>query len=139
MSAKAFVDTNILVYSRDLSEPVKGEVARTLVRSLWQNRNGRISTQVCSEYFVTVTKKLSAPMNEQEAWDDVEDLMAWNPVPISQECLKIGRQVQLRYRLSWWDSLIVAAASISGCEKIYTEDLNHRQEYLGMQIINPFI
>lgn len=135
---RAFVDTNILVYSRNPAETEKYPIARSLIENLWQSRRGRLSTQVCSEYLVTVTRKLARPLDESEAWDDVESLLAWDPVPLDRECLAIARHVQIRYQSSWWDSLIVAAASIAGCEIIYTEDLNHGQEYLGIRAVDPF-
>jgi len=138
MGAEIFVDTNVLVYSRDASEPAKQLIAREALKRLWAGKNGRISTQVLNEYYVTVTGKLTRKLSETQAWEDVEDLEAWNPVPVDIYCLKTGRHVQLRYGISWWDSLIVAAASISGCETILSEDLNHGQRYLGMKVVNPF-
>ncbi len=51
----------------------------------------------------------------------------------------VARRVQIRYKLSWWDSLIIAAASIAGCETILSEDINHSQNYLGIKVVNPFI
>lgn len=138
MSAEVFVDTNILVYSRDSREIEKQQKAAAILRKLWQERRGRISTQVLNEYYVTVTGKLQTKIPSIEAWQDVEDLESWNPVPIDIHCLKVGRHVQLRYKISWWDSLIVAAASIAGCETILSEDLNPGQDYLGMRVVNPF-
>jgi predicted nucleic acid-binding protein len=139
MSAEVFVDTNILVYSRDSYEPGKQHIAREALKRLWERKNGRISTQVLNEYFVTVTRKLTHKLSEPDAWEDVEDLESWNPVPVDMYCLKTGRHVQLRYGLSWRDSLIVAAASIAGCETILSEDLNPGQQYLGITVVSPFM
>jgi predicted nucleic acid-binding protein len=138
MSAEVFVDTNILVYSRDRHEPGKQFIAQEALKRLWKGKHGRISTQVLNEYFVTVTRKLTHGLSETEAWEDVEDLETWNPVPVDMYCLKTGRHVQLRYGISWWDSLIIAAASIAGCETILSEDLNPGQDYLGIMVVNPF-
>ena len=139
MNAKVFVDTNILVYFRDSHEPDKQRVAKETLSYLWQEGSGRISTQVLNEFFVTVTDKLRHKLPPEEAWNDVEDLESWNPVPIDIKCLKVARHVQLRYKISWWDALIVAAASIAGCETILSEDLNPGQQYLGIKVQNPFI
>ena len=58
MSDNVFVDTNILLYSRDASEPEKQAIASARLDDLWENRTGRLSVQVLNEYFVNVTRKL---------------------------------------------------------------------------------
>ncbi len=138
MRGRTFVDTNILVYSRDSHEPGKQRIAAESLGHLWLKGSGRISTQVLNEYFVTVSRKLTYHLSEEEAWEDVEDLESWNPVPVDIKCLKIARHVQIRYKISWRDSLIIAAASIAGCDTILSEDLNHGQQYLGVRVENPF-
>lgn len=139
MSAKVFVDTNILLYSRDASESTKQAVAAERLAKLWRERAGRISVQVLNEYFVNVTRKLKPGLSAEEAWDDVESLAAWKPEPISMELLARSFTVHRRYQLSWWDSMIVAAAEAAGCEWILSEDLSHGAEYLGIRVENPFV
>ncbi len=138
MSVKQFVDTNVLVYSRDTSEPEKHAIASDIMRRLWQDRTGVISTQVCNEFYVTVTRKLDPGLTPEEAWDDLDTLFAWNPILVDAACMRTARHVELRYRLSWWDCLIIAACSQVGCTQILSEDLNSHQEYLGIRVINPF-
>ena len=58
MSARFFVDTNLLVYSRDASEPEKQARAALWMEALWERGNGRVSAQVLHEFYVTVTRKL---------------------------------------------------------------------------------
>ncbi len=138
MSAKQFVDTNVLVHSRDTTEAEKHAIAADIMRRLWQDRSGVISTQVCSEFYVTVTRKLDPGLSPEEAWEDIDALLAWNPVPVDASCIRVARHVELRYGLSWWDSLIIAACSQAGCTEILSEDLNPGQEYLGIRVTNPF-
>ncbi|TVR31399.1 MAG: PIN domain-containing protein [Spirochaetaceae bacterium] len=138
MSAKQFVDTNVLVYSRDTTEPEKHAIAAQIMRRLWQDRTGVISTQVCNEFYVTVTRKLDPGLTPDEAWDDLDALFAWNPIPVNTACIRVARHVELRYGVSWWDSLIIAACSQAGCTEILSEDLNPNQEYLGIRVANPF-
>lgn len=138
MSAKVFIDTNILLYARDSSEPVKQPIAEAVLRRLWADRNGRLSVQVLNEYYVNVTRKLDPGLTEQEAWADVEALNAWQPLSIDFALLADAQGVQQRWKLSWWDSLIVAAAGILDCEQILSEDLSHDQDYHGIQVIDPF-
>lgn len=139
MTGKVFVDTNILVYQRDKADPVKQAKAHQVVTNLWVERSGRLSVQVCNEYFVTVTRKLKPGLDEASAWEDVEALMAWEPSPLDLKTIIKARETQVRYGLSWWDSLIVASAFVLGCQAICSEDLNAGQEYFGMRVINPFV
>jgi predicted nucleic acid-binding protein len=76
LSDNIFVDTNILLYSRDTSEPEKQAIATVMLTELWVMRNGRLSVQVLNEYFVNVTRKLDPGLSPEEAWDDIEALSA---------------------------------------------------------------
>ncbi len=138
MSDNIFVDTNILLYSRDSSEPEKQEIACRLLDDLWESRNGRISVQVLSEFFVNATRKLDPGLSPDEAWDDVEALTAWNPLPLDMPLLMRANAVHRRYGLSWWDSMIVAAAEACACCRIYSEDLSDGAIYFGITVVNPF-
>jgi len=138
MTDNVFVDTNILLYARDGSETVKQKKAESVLKQLWETRSGRISTQVLNEYYVNVTQKLRPGLTKEEAWQDIEDLKSWNPVPIDMNLLQRGKDFQQQYSLSWWDSLILAAADKTACSKIYSEDLSHGQSYFGITVVNPF-
>jgi len=139
MSDSIFVDTNIFLYARDSSEPEKQAVAGERLDELWESRSGRISAQVLNEYFVNVTRKLDPGLSPEEAWDDVETLSVWDPLAIDMPLLQRGYAAQSRYGLSWWDSLIVAAAEATGCSVILSEDLAHGAQYFGVTVENPFL
>ena len=138
MSARRFVDTNILLYAKDASEPEKQPVAEALMRELWQSRSGRISVQVLNEYFVTVTQKLDPGLTKDEAWGDMEALGAWEPQGIDFDLLTSAFRIHGRYGLSWWDSLIVSAAAALNCDEILSEGLFVEQVYEGIPVVNPF-
>jgi predicted nucleic acid-binding protein len=138
MSVNCFVDTNILLYSRDASEPAKQAIAAALLDELWGNRSGRLSVQVLNEFFVNATRKLDPGLSPEEAWDDVEALSAWRPISLDMPIVTRAYAVNRRYGLSWWDSMIVAAAEASGCARIYSEDLSDTTSYFGIAVVNPF-
>jgi len=138
MNGRFFVDTNLLVYSRDVSEGTKMRSGQAWLERLWDAQSGRISTQVLSEYFVTVTRKLSPGLTEGEAWSDIEALMIWRPISIDNVLLRSTRHIQQRFGFSWWDSMIVAAAQASGCTYLLTEDLQDGQSLEGLTIVDPF-
>lgn len=138
MIAPVFVDTNVFVYSRDSRDAAKQRLAMAWLELLWRDEAGRTSTQVLSEYFVTVTRRLPSPMDHDDAWDDVRALFAWNPQPIDVEVLCLGEEVRRRHLLSWWDSLVVAAAQTQSCELLLSEDLQDGSVIGGITIRSPF-
>jgi len=133
-----FVDTTVLVYARDASEPEKQPQAAAWVEHLWRTRTARLSFQVLQEYYATTTRKLRPGLPPEQARADVRDLVAWRPVPVGTQLLEAGWTVEDRFGLSCWDALIVAAARIAGCEYLLTEDLQHGAEFDGLQVVDPF-
>ena len=112
MIAPVFVDTNVLIYARDARDPSKGLRAKEWLERLWLEQLGRISVQVLSEYYVTVTRKLHPGLSPADAWDDVCALFSWHPQNIDEALMRRGHEIEERYRLGWWDSLIVGAAQL---------------------------
>ena len=133
-----FVDTNVLVYARDASEPDKQPRAAAWVEHLWRTRTARLSFQVLQEYYATTTRKLEPGLSPDQARADVRNLLAWRPVPVGAQVIEAGWSIEDRFGLSCWDALIVAAARIAGCEYLLTEDLQHGAELDGLQVLNPF-
>jgi predicted nucleic acid-binding protein len=138
MSAKVFVDTNVLVYSRDASETEKQPQAISWMKSLWASQTGRLSYQVLQEFYSIVTTKLQPGMKPQSAREDVQSLIAWNPIPVNYDVIKGAWSIQDRFHLSWWDSLIVSAAQIADCKYLLSEDLQDDQVHGEVRIVNPF-
>jgi len=138
MTALVFVDTNVLVYARDPREPPKQSVAREWIRLLWDENRGRMSAQVLSEFYDVVTRKLRPQVSHDDAWEEVQSYLSWNPQPINTEVLTLARELERRQRLSWWDCQIVAAAQLQGCSLLLTEDLQDKANYGGVAVRNPF-
>jgi predicted nucleic acid-binding protein len=138
MTATHFVDTNVLVYARDASEPDKQRRAAQWMELLWRERAGRISAQVLGEYYVTLTAKLDPGLGRAAARRDVERLATWRPVPIDDGLVSSALGEQERYGFFYWDSLIVAAARASGAEILLSEDLQHGQKLDGLEVVDPF-
>jgi predicted nucleic acid-binding protein len=133
-----FVDTNVLVYLRDSTEPEKQRQAPEWVGHLWETGLGRISTQVLKEYYVTVTAKLAPGMPVEEAWADVLALRAWDPLPASADLIEDAWAVEDRYGFAFWDALVVAAAQRLDCALLLTEELTDGQELGGVRVVSPF-
>jgi predicted nucleic acid-binding protein len=77
-------------------------------------------------------------MELTKAREDIEDLFAWQPLPLMPDLVQEAWQVQDLFHLSWWDSLILSAARIQKCAYILSEDFQHNQDFQGLRAINPF-
>jgi predicted nucleic acid-binding protein len=138
MTGPVFVDTNLLVYARDASEPAKQQMAQEWMKALWATRSGRLSYQVLQEYYTTVTRKLNPGMPREQARADIAALLEWRPVEIDAAVIAKAWEIEDRYQLSWWDALIAAAATASRCSVLLTEDLSHEMLIGGVRVVNPF-
>ena len=134
-----FVDTNVLVYTYDTTDPQKREQAGKWIEALWQNQNGCVSVQVFNEFYITATRKLEEPISEHEARQTIRELQQWQVVSLTPLLLESAWNIQENYKFSWWDSLIVAAAQIADCRYLLSEDLQHNQQIDSIRILNPFI
>lgn len=138
MIALVFVDTNVLVYARDAGETRKQRLAASWLALLWRERSGRTSVQVLSEYYVTVTRKLAPGLPHAVAWDDVKNMLSWQPAAVDANLLQRARDIEERHRLSWWDSLIVGAAQLQNCAVLLSEDLQDGGVYGSVTVRSPF-
>jgi len=137
MNAPAFVDSNVLVYWVDGSDPAKQQSASLWIEQLWESRSGRISFQVLQEFFFAATKR--RPEVVEKIRTEVRHLLAWHPILIDPPLLELAWKIQDRYHFSFWDCLIVAAARAASCRWLITEDLQAGQTIDGVTIINPFL
>jgi predicted nucleic acid-binding protein len=133
-----FVDTNIFVYARDSGPAAKQLIAADWLSRLWQQRTGRTGIQVLNEYYVTVTRKLKPGIEPDDAWDDIQALMLWNPQPVDRDVLNSARDIERRYRIGWWDAMIVAAALTQHCQILLSEDLQHGMRFGELRVQDPF-
>lgn len=138
MTDPVFVDTNILVYWQDDSDPLKQSRAEDWIAHLGHLRAARISFQVLQELYATLTRKVKPAVDAEEARAIVRDLTAWQPVAVDLATLERAWRIQERYILSWWDALIVAAAHSCACSALLTADLQHGQLLGRIRVIDPF-
>jgi predicted nucleic acid-binding protein len=136
MSAKRFLDTNVLVYAYDLSSPAKRATALKLVEQGWNNIGEfAISVQVLQELHAQLSRRGVAV---SDAAQIIRDYAAWPIVENTVATLIAGLDEQLRWKISFWDALILAAARASGATELVSEDFNNGQDYGGIRAVNPF-
>ena len=105
---------------------------------LWDSGEGVISTQVLQEFFVTVTRKIANPLSPIVTVDIISDFLTWEVIVNDGRDILKAVSIHQKERLSFWDSLIVAAAQKAGCFMLFSEDLNPGQEIDDLIIKNPF-
>ena len=139
MNARFLLDTNLFVYSFDRNSPAKARRATELIRKAVTSRAGIISYQVIQEFFNVALKRFAQPMTVAEAEQYLttvfRPLLA---VHSSQALYGAALRLSGRYRLAWYDSLILAAALEGGCSVLYSEDLQHGLRIGELRVENPF-
>lgn len=138
MTAKTFVDTNVLIYAHDVDAKEKREIARSALRELWNQRTGVLSVQVLQEFYVNVTRKIASPLPKDAARLVVNSYAVWCVETTPAEITAAFR-IEDESRIGFWDALIVAAAAKAGAIRILSEDLNAQQILAGMKVENPFV
>jgi len=137
-SNRQFVDTNILVYAHDISAAEKHTIAKTLVSEIWRSGNGCLSIQVLQEFYVTVTQKVRKLLSPENASRIIADLSFWHVhAPDATDVLR-AIEIQQRYKISFWDAMIIQSAKVFGDAIIWSEDLNPGQAYERVKVVNPF-
>jgi predicted nucleic acid-binding protein len=140
MSDRFFLDTNVLVYALTRSDLSKQTAALRLLTDAIDSGNGIISFQIVQEFFSVAFRRFNPPLTLIEA----ERFLAMPLRPLlaihsSYPLYAHAVQLTHRYSLSWYDSLIVAAALEADCRILYTEDLQHGQTFDNLRVQNPFL
>ena len=137
MTAQVFVDSNVLIYASDPRDLRKMKASTHWLRSLWNRKNAAVSPQILNEYY-NVSTRLAPGLDKAVARRDLRRFQQWHVVMPDQEFYELAFAVQDRFRFSWWDCLIVAAAKRGGCTHLLTEDLQHGQDLGGLSVVSPF-
>lgn len=132
-----FIDTNVFIYLFDETDPKKREVSRSLLNEALASGSGRISFQVVQESLNVLTTKLGASADDALRFFDAVLEPLWSVAPSSQ-LYKSALELRDRYRFSYYDSLIIAAAHSAGADRLLSEDLQDGQVIGEMVITNPF-
>jgi predicted nucleic acid-binding protein len=134
MHADFFLDTNILLYAA--SNAKAEEQKRAKARELLSMEGIGLSVQVQAEFYVNATTKFKLP--HAKVVGILESLDSYPVLAVTEAVFWAALRIKERYKLSYWDSAILAAALELGCHTVYSEDMNHSQSYAGVRVINPF-
>jgi predicted nucleic acid-binding protein len=139
MIERVFVDSNVLVYAHDADSGDKQRLAANVVAEILDARSGVLSLQVLQEFYNTVTHKLRSAIARDIARELLRGYSSWIIQPMTAEDVVAAAYLEQRHQLSFWDALIVQAASLAGAKKLLSEDLQHGRSINGIAIQNPFI
>jgi len=139
MSDKYFVDTNILVYAHERSAGVKQQRATKLLLELWNSGCGVLSTQVLQELCFNLRRKAGNPLSIDECRLLIQNYSTWEVVTNTPSSVLKALDMETRYKISFWDALIVQAAEEAGATILYSEDLAASQFYGTIQVVNPLL
>ena len=139
MKGDDFFDTNILVYAYDEHEPEKQRIAQEILLSAVTSERGVLSIQVLNVFVTVVTRKIPKPLTLKKTREIIRFLSVL--VIQGTDITLVNRAIDgcEKYNISYWDSLIIAAAERAGCKRILSEDLNVGQQYFGIELVNPFM
>jgi len=135
-SALAFVDTNVLLYSIDDTEPHKQGIAAALLEQLGRSNTGVLSTQVLLEFAFNLTRKFKLSQTTAERMTTA--YTAWQVVDSDVPLVLLGLARSAQNQVSIWDAMVIEAALRCGAKTLYTEDLTHGQRFGGLTVVNPF-
>jgi predicted nucleic acid-binding protein len=138
MATRTFFDTNVLVYLFDADAPEKQARAREALRERLERGAVVVSTQVLQEFLVTVTRKLARPLPADQAESALRRILELPVVQVDPDQILAAAVSCRRDRISFWDALILTAASAAGCEEVLSEDLQHGRSFGHVRIVNPF-
>jgi predicted nucleic acid-binding protein len=126
-----FFDTNVLVYLAS-GDSAKADQAEAVVA-----RGGIISVQVLNELANVARRKMRMSWNETHALiSSLRGLLAVHPLTL--ETHEIGLELSERYGLSSFDAMIAAPALQTGCDTLWSEDMQHGMKLESLRVVNPF-
>ncbi len=137
MTAKYFVDTNVLLYAVDSGAGTKRGIARHLLGAGSRGSEKVISTQVLQEFYAAATRKLK--LTPQRARDMTMLWTRYRVIAVDAADVMTAVDCSIAANVSVWDALIAVAARKAGCGVLWTEDLNHGQIIHGVRVENPFL
>jgi predicted nucleic acid-binding protein len=138
MIGQVFLDTNVALYVIDARDSPKQERARIWLRHLIEGRNLIVSPQVLNElYWIGRQRFPQVPADDLRRF--VSDFIPRCTAPLDATVTQEAFVIEQRYRLSWWDCLIVASALAARCRVLLTEDMQHGLKIDTLTILSPFL
>jgi predicted nucleic acid-binding protein len=138
VAERIFVDTNVLVYAHDRDAGEKHAIAEHVLRQLWQDKAGVLSTQVLQEFYVHFTKTIASPASRRSARELIEAYSVWPVTVLDAADVVTAFDHADRYQVGVWDAMILIAAKKSRADVLLSENPYHGWRISGLEVRNPF-
>lgn len=136
MNAECVLDTNVLVYA--VSNLADDRVKRDKALDLIADGPFGVSGQILQEFYVNVTRKIRKKLPADEALAWVTQFARQPCVAIDAAIVMRAAEISERFKISYWDGTIIAAAERLGAGTLYSEDLSDGQMYGSVRAVDPF-
>lgn len=132
-----FVDSNVLLYAVSALPDESRKRARAT--EVLTETDLVVSVQVLQEIYHQATRMTRVgSLSHDSALQFLEPLLLLPIQPITTDVFLDAVSISRRFGVSYWDGSILAAARAAGCDAVYSEDMNHGQDYGGVRVVNPF-
>ena len=138
MSEKVFVDSTLLVYAHDVDAGEKRAIAEHVLRQLWQDKSGVLSTQVLQEFYANLTHNIATPVPRRDARALIDAYRVWPVATLDAGDVLAASELEERLGISFWDATIVVTALKSGAAVLLSEQLHPGRGISGLEVRNPF-
>jgi len=138
LAERIFVDTSVLVRAHDLDAGEKRAIAEHVLRQLWQDETGVLSTLVLQEFYEALMSGAGSPVPRRAARDLLQAYSVWPTVVLDAADLDAASDVEERHRLAFRDALIVVSARKSGAALLLAEHIQPYRAIAGLDVKNPF-
>ena len=136
MAERSFIDTNLLIYAEASDAPEKQRTALSILKQLYDDANGVLSTQVLQEYCNVALNTLGLPPQHVRAQLDLYE--QFEVVQVTPFIIRAALDLHQTRSLAFYDAIILASAQASGCVVLLSEDMNAGEVVAGVRIVNPF-
>lgn len=137
MATRHFIDTNVLVYAEAKDYPLKQKAAFTLLKQLYEETSGVLSTQVLQEYCNVALKKLR--LTPQYIRSQLDFYEQFEVIQVTPAIIRTGMDLHQTRSIAFYDAIVIASASTAGCSVLFSEDMNAGEIMNGVRIVNPFV
>jgi len=138
MATAVFVDSTTILYSQDRRYPAKQARSTKWLKTLLSSNELVVSHQVLNETYAVVRRKPDFVDWRPSVRAFIQDILAWATPPLDGQALGEAWALEDRYRIGFWDSMVLVSANRAGCAYFLSEDLNDGQLYGAVRAINPF-
>jgi predicted nucleic acid-binding protein len=134
---RIFVDSSVLVAAHNLDAGERRAIADHVLRQIWTDGNGVLSTQVLAEFYAALAHP-SSPVPRRAARDLLQAYSVWPTVVLDAGDLQAAADLEERHRLSFRDATIVAAARKAGASLLVADGIEPFRPVTGLDVRNPF-